>query len=433
MFICRNLEENPDPYNDNNRQTQNTQTTQRTTQMEDEFDINTDVIDQIDKQVQQQNSIGTKSSATSVTTNQQRQTYESNGIANSRQAKNYGVNNQNQNYGTNSQSTFASNTSKTQKPSYNNVQSKEIPTFDDDDDLFLDMVDEKALENLASSKPTPTIQPKSVTCNQSTSSRVIQNQNVDDFPMEDEIYDLDEQQSPYFSTTKVQSGLSKITPVSKPTSTSSVRSNQQSSRNEKSKPPNVTSKYEWKDTHSSTSKPLDTASKYNSREKPASMSSYKTSINKQISPPKQKIESTPSVSHVSEFPDDDFDMNDFDLQTDDLTEYFKKDNESKTKDAKPSQTSDKSSKSKTSEKVEHSIDTIVKSKVDPVREFEDEFDTEMDIDDIPFSNQQQTGNSRLKKSNETPANKYEKKVQSVSSPEYSGVKRLAVSLCILNI
>ncbi|XP_003426939.1 calponin homology domain-containing protein DDB_G0272472 [Nasonia vitripennis] len=415
-----NLEENPDPYNDDNKQTQSTQSTQRTTQMEDEFDINTEIIDQIDKQVQQKNSTGTKSSVTSATRNQQRQTHESSNNSNNRQAQIYGVSNhQNQNYGTksqsNNQSTSASHASKTQKQNYNYNAQSTRNTFDDDDDLFLNMVDEKAFENLAPSKPTPSIQHKSVTSNQSTSSRVIQNQNVDDFPLEDEIYDLDEEQSPYFSATKVQSGLSKITSVSKPTSGSSVRSNQETSRNEKSKQSNVTSKYEWKDTHSGISKQSNTVSNYNSKEKVASVSSYKSSINKQSTPPKQKIESTPSVSHVSEFPDDDFDMNDFDLKTDDLTEYFKKDNQSEIKSAKPSQTPNKS----------NSVDTIVKSKVDEVKEFAAEFDTEMDVDDIPFSHQQQTGSSRFQETSETPINKYKKNVDGISSPEFSGVKRLA--------
>ncbi|XP_014226553.1 recQ-mediated genome instability protein 1-like [Trichogramma pretiosum] len=170
-----NLEENPDPYNDNNAQS--TQSTQKNIQLDDDFDIDTQALDQIEKEIQQTYSEDKKSNNT---VNKSKQTT--------------------------STASTSSKKSKTDSLSYSYSYPNVPIEIDDSDDKLLEMVDEKQFQDFSNIK-TPSISSHKVDKKKQSSSNIIENQ-CDDFPTEEEMQDLSEMKFPHSYNSKQSTELS---------------------------------------------------------------------------------------------------------------------------------------------------------------------------------------------------------------------------------
>ncbi|XP_058789973.1 recQ-mediated genome instability protein 1-like [Phymastichus coffea] len=308
-----NLEENKDPYNNKNKPNQNTEGTQKTVQIDDDFDFDSQALDQIDTHIQQKNINACKNSATSNWNNKQSQSclsdlnysYQTPSISNQTQNSNISsVRNQRLN------STSALNNQKNNKMQQKDNE-KMIVDFDDEGDLFLKMVDGSEFKT-PSVTIASTVQGK-VNVKKTLSSK----SKKDEFPVDNEIYDLTYSHSSFFSSSKSKS-QSTVTKISS---------------QKKDLPSNTTSspKYIYNqkqlDRESSSSK---TKSKDNSS---VALSSRNTS--KMASQNKNNIISTPLISDIDNL-EHDLDLNDIDF--DGFDDYYNADTKH-VKNSKPTQAS----------------------------------------------------------------------------------------------
>lgn len=166
MFILfhSKLQENPDPYNDVNKQVQSENGSRSTNFIEDDFDLDSQSIAQIEKQLQMQNYNNSKNSNAST--------------------KNTVALHEPQ-----SVNSFGSNKNKI---------IKETIDFEDDDDSFLEMVDEKAFQDF--STPNSSVSQKYSVNNKPSTSRIVQSRSENDFPTEDELNEFE--QSAFYDNSK---------------------------------------------------------------------------------------------------------------------------------------------------------------------------------------------------------------------------------------
>ncbi|XP_014210225.1 uncharacterized protein LOC106640646 [Copidosoma floridanum] len=308
-----NLEENPDPYNDN-KKTQNnqTQSTQATIQTDDEFDIDSQVLDQIDKQINQQTSGISKNTSSSLRYTPS-QTSEVN-ISNCHQRQNSSTLKKTENLntpGSRSQQSLGTTVDKNKTPQqkYNNANKERLIQFEDDGDSFLEMVDDNAFQSIPVSKPTFKIPPLPTPLSNKFSNlpKATPNSIVDDFPTDDEMYHLTDS-----FTTSIKSKSQSTTNLSNIAPCSSISASK-----------NNTSKENKNNTLKSVSNQI--SSKGGNNNLP------------------EKLYTTKKFS----IPDDDFDLGDVNMETDDFYDYFNK-NEVSTNTEKSNQLSISLSKSKES-------------------------------------------------------------------------------------
>ena len=442
------MEENPDPYNDNNKQTENTQGTQSTLRsvMIDDFDIDTQKIEQIEKQAQQHSSNSSKNSNMSVTRNVPEHTSAVNNNLNNQESQT--KRNQQLNFKNNSNT----NRSTTQKQSYIYNNQKTANNFGDEDDTFLEMVDEKAFDNLPISKPSTLVQASSISNKTVSSLQTNQNEN-DEFPMDEEMYDLTEERSAFFTSSTSCNVPSKLKSniLDKPSSSKSSNSfvnNDSKSENKK----------------------LEqlSALKNESKQVFKNESNSKNALSK-LPLSKPVTNTTSSVSNFSEFPDDDFDFNDFEINTEEFNDNINK-NKTVTSNIKLSQaSSSSSSKLKNSvNKGGPSSNQFISNKsstnssnetkfeeYNSLESFGNEFDDEFDVDYMMKKNRNlistvdKTEKTSILKSEVTASVKSQKEVDNMSSKitasvksqkqmdnissEITGIKRPAVSRNIFSI
>lgn len=433
--------------------------------MEDDFDLDSQSIAQIEKQLQQQNSNSNRNSNTSAKNN----------------VTAHRVNPANL-YGSN----------QTAVP-------KETINFEDDDDSFLEMVDERAFQDIPTSKTS--VQQKRSVNKPSCTSHIVPSQNEDNFPTEDELNELE--QSPFFTTSKSQNQMSsKNNLVCSPktsskvsTSSHSVFPNRESrhkndvSNTVKESPTKNSScknsmiKSPSSSSSRNTTKSLEQINKNtfssNTRESPKKKDDHKnslfkfpssplkskniiksseqkqknTSSNSSTKSPKKndtysssscykstsssnfKVSGKPSTSHTHDFPDEDFDI------STDFSENFGKNcqNDALNEKTNP-KTLFKSSNSTFSPSKKKGRDNLSRSEFRGNNsselletqfgdEFNEEFDPKMEVDNS-IQNMKQKSHVVQKLNYETSdktSTSFESRMHVDFPSEQTGVKRLAVS------
>jgi hypothetical protein len=450
------MEENPDPYNDkknlyNDNKTQDSQSVQRTIEIEDDFEMNSEVLDQIEKQIQQQNCIvNTDSSAsasgkrgehkiTAALSNNINNFQGQAAISTSKSRNFTNTISERQQYNCETNLNVGHNKIQTGKF---NIQNKVMS--EEDDNSLLEIVDDQIFQNI----PTPSyISTSSISTakKQSSSIQLYQNQNEDDFPLDDEIYDINEQSCSFFKTskTKNESLNVKESLLRKNSIHQSIGSNK-----------NTNCK-------SNNSEQKDISIKSTLNKNPSDVSS--TNLSRKLRSSLQSVNIVkPSVSSVSHFQSDDFEMEDFDEETDKNRHYLNKNKTSQKHSNKSSQASTSSlSKLNTKSSMENNH-SLFNNKEDSndlsyerqfqeydsqylENEFANDFDNEFANDFDNKSDNKMDIDNKLstndRKVNKVDRPKIENKRTLIITPqtettsnstlESTRFKRLAVSLCIL--
>lgn len=429
------MKENPDPYGDVKKNIKNEINSQAVDLMEDDFELDSQSIAQIDKQIQNSNSSKNTSTVTK------------NNITSS---------------GCNSSNLGQSNNNRIQKGFAD----------DDDDDSFLAMVDEKAFQNIPTSKTS--VQQKLNVSNQPSSFS--RDQNQDDFPTEDELNEFDE--SPFFDNSKSVNQISKKNNLTYSSATSSKvsTSNQSAYTVGQLKHKNTVSDTFKKSptkhqsyNNSLTRSPSSSNSKSTTRKSPKKninslfkfpssppkiknslksselkQKSFSTSpkksdscsnLSNKSSPSKSKAYAKPSSSQVDDFPDVDFHINDYHLSSD-FSDNIRKNYQNNVSNSKSDsrtlpKPSIKSNDTFSSKKIStHEISKApTKSTVSEIFDTQigDEFNEEFESKSESYRKTKVSQNVSPKMSDKTSAT-YENKMSIDFSSEQTGVKRLAVSV-----
>ncbi|KAJ8673454.1 hypothetical protein QAD02_004716 [Eretmocerus hayati] len=275
-----NLEENPDPYHDTHGK--KAQDQQEQIEIEDDFD--TQMIDQIDEQIPQSDFNDNRSSTSTMMRNEQRQN-AMNEARSRQQQKAFGSGLMHHSQSVTPRNQYQSNSSS--KIGVNKIQEScntgnpsRSTNFEDDDDSFLNMVDDKMFESYSAPKSSSIPLVKSITSKQTpaSSARIISTSNEDDFPVDDEIYDFFNENPMYSKSAKSEAfQKSSTVKVEQPTD-----------------------------------KKIQTQSKFEDFNK-------QNLTLKLPSPLKPTSIEKPSTSTAIDFPDDDFDMNNY--EPDDLENF----------------------------------------------------------------------------------------------------------------
>ncbi|XP_011504250.1 PREDICTED: uncharacterized protein MAL13P1.304-like [Ceratosolen solmsi marchali] len=435
-----NMAENSDPYNDNknlyNKETKDNYNIHKTIELEDDFDLDLEVLDQIEKQIQQQDSSIKNILNTSIKKNEQKSistfpnninNFQGQTVDNTIKTHKLTSVSKNQRYNSNSNLNLHSNKLEMQSDKFD-FQNKIINI--EDNNSLLETDDDQIFEHFSASNRISVASSSSKKL--SSSLQLTPNQNEDDFPMDNEIYDVNEESSSFFKMSKSENEFPSISGTLFRKSSNSQHIGNNKILTCKS------SKLEQKDTSSKS-----TFNENSNNDVNKANLSWKLGLSLQ-----SKNILTPSISNLSDFQDNDFEMDDFDGNND-KDNFLNKNDKLETNSHKSSQASLSSlSKLNTNAIMENSrilyctrensndqssenkceeYNSLQLMENDFVSDFGNEFEKEMDVDNKLSTNQQKLYNykkSEIEKIESSTATSLDQ-ITYKSTVDSTSIKRLA--------